>query len=154
MKNWGDIIVVKDGEWHAFDWSWANRRILDMLIGGLELAQRHINTFRRSDDRDFFGLIPPGGSGALIDLDRKRLLFFGDELTDDVPNRRALVALIAEVWDGFVVAWAYGGTRELAAYVGLDCAARDLEIRPTTIPTSDRYSPCHLVSVVGNDDDV
>ncbi|MBX7433359.1 hypothetical protein JDV09_14735 [Mycobacterium sp. Y57] len=149
MKNWGEVIVVENGDWRAYDWHWAGRRILDMLIGGPDLAHRHIQTFWRSDDRDF-DWIAPESSGAVIDLDRHRLLFFGDELIDGPPHRRALMAVLADVWSGFEVVWAYGGTRELAAYVGHDCPPA-LDGEPTAVVTSDRYSPCQLVSVVARD---
>lgn len=150
MKHWGDVIVVENGEWQGYDWHWADRRILDMFIGGPELALRHLASFRRSDDRDFYDLMPDR-SGAVLDLDRRRLLFFGDDLMGHVPHRRVLLAALAELWTGFQVGWAYGGTRELAAYVGLDCPPGDFDREPRIEVTPDRYSPCKVISVAGPD---
>ncbi|BBX15531.1 hypothetical protein CRI77_20340 [Mycolicibacterium duvalii] len=150
MKHWGDIVVVEHGDWHAYDWSWAGRRILDMLIGGPDLALRHIASLLRSDDREFYGVSEESG-GALIDFDRHRLLFFGDDLMDQVSLRRILLPALACVWTGFQVGWAFAGTRELAAYVGLDCCPAPREHEPPIIVTADRYSPCQIVSVVATD---
>ncbi|KWX67122.1 hypothetical protein [Mycobacterium sp. NAZ190054] len=153
MKHWGEFVVVENGDWQAYDWHWASRRILDMLIGGPELALRHIASFRRSDERDFYGVIP-GSGGAVIDLDRNRLLFCGDELMDRVPTRRVLLPALATVWAGFQVGWAYGGTRELAGYVGEDCPPTDLAPEPLINLVTSRYWPCQVISVVGADGSV
>ncbi|MDY6999886.1 MAG: hypothetical protein SW019_25120 [Actinomycetota bacterium] len=146
MDNWGDIVVVENGECRAYDWHWAGQRILDILIGGPDLARRHIATFRQAGEREPQP-VEPGHSGALLDFDRGRLLFFGDELMGDVQQRRALLCVLGDLWPGFQVGWAHGGTHQLADYVGLTCPVRPWDSRPPIVAQPDRDAPCHLVSV-------
>jgi hypothetical protein len=89
--------------------------------------------------------------GALVDLDARRLLFFGDELMTTMPERRAILAALGVTWSDYSVGWAYGGTDELAAYVG---AERKWETGRGGQPLQrarGRDGLCHVVSVVGKD---
>jgi hypothetical protein len=88
------------------------------------------------------------GGGALIDLDRRRLLFFGESLMVDMPIRRALMTVLAELWPDFEIGWAYDGTMELAGYVGATLRESHWDKKPTVRLASDRNELCHLVSVV------
>ncbi|MDZ4236444.1 MAG: hypothetical protein U1C73_22425 [Dietzia sp.] len=113
MDPEGNVIVVENGDWQRYYWHWADRRILDMLIGGPELARRHVATFHRCAEGEWAGVYPPY-SGAVIDFDRSRLLFFGDDLMAEMPHRRAMLKILPGVWAGFEVGWAYGGMSEIA----------------------------------------
>lgn len=62
----------------------------------------------------------PSSSGAVVDLDRRRLLFVGDELMVDMAERRAMMCALATVWPDYAIGWAYDGTAELAGYVGAE----------------------------------
>ena len=111
-------IVVRDG--HV-----TNRRLaggagtgLDYALGaGPEAAAAH------GDDRG-----EPSGwwtddvcdGGALIDTDRRVLLFF---TTRELPAyRAAMLDGYRRVWAGWQVRWADGGLADLARYVGVDPA--------------------------------
>ncbi len=57
--------------------------------------------------------------GALLDLDRKQfLLYGGEEVLYNVPLRRGYLELLAQVWNGWTVRWAYEGIADLADAVG------------------------------------
>ncbi|MFF3083631.1 hypothetical protein ACFVRB_01125 [Streptomyces nojiriensis] len=62
-------------------------------------------------------------AGALVDPERKVLLFFALEgLSVEMRTRRATLALLRAAWPGWDVRWAYGGRTGLRAYAGLDPA--------------------------------
>lgn len=84
----------------------------------------------------------------MVDLDRRRLLFFGDELMVEMAERRALMTVLAAVWPDYAIGWAYDGTAELAGYVGAELPPRAWDRQPTLRLTRDRNALCHLVSVV------
>ena len=89
--------------------------------------------------------------GALVDVDRRRLLFFGDELMTSMSERRAMFEVLARTWPDYAVEWAYGGTDELSTYVG---AERHWHLGRDGQPAKlarGRAGLCHLVSVVGAD---
>jgi len=150
MNPLGNIIVVEGGGFQSYSWHWGGQYILDMLIGGPDLARRHISTFERCTEADWDSPLPFYG-GAVIDFDRKRLLFFGDDLMAEVADRRAVLTVLTDVWAGYQVGWAYDAMVELAGYVGGESPPetedRDLHLRLTR----DRYSSCELVSVAGTD---
>ena len=86
--------------------------------------------------------------GAVVDLDRRRVLFFGDELMVEMAERRAVMRVLAAVWPEYAICWAYDGTTELAGYVGAELRPHAWDKRPTLRLARDRNELCHLVSVV------
>lgn len=147
MDPEGNVVVVEKGGWQRYYWHWADRRMLDMLIGGPESTRRYLATFQRCTGGEWAGVYP-SYSGAVIDFDRSRLLFFGDELMDEIPHRRAMLEVLPEVWTGFEVGWAYAGMPEIAGYVGVDLAPQVWDRAAPLALSRDRQSPCQLVSVV------
>ncbi|MGH3637196.1 MAG: hypothetical protein ACRDTS_24555, partial [Mycobacterium sp.] len=87
--------------------------------------------------------------GAVVDLDRRRLLFFGDELMVEMVERRAVMRALAAVWPDYAIGWAYDGTVELAGYVGAKLPPHSWDRQPTVRLSDDRNALCHLVSVIG-----
>lgn len=121
--------------------------MLDALIGGPELALRYVQSLRQCAKDEWVDPLWADG-GAVVDLDRRRVLFFGDELMVEMPARRAMMAVLAAVWPGYEIGWAYDGTAELAGYVGAELPSHTWDIRPELRPARDRNALCHLVSVV------
>ena len=151
MDSWGNIVVVENGESQRYYWDWAGCRMLDMLVGGPGLVRRHIATLQRCDGAKSTGMYLSCGGGAVIDFDRSRLLFFGDELMSEMPHRRALLEVLPEVWTGYRVGWAYGGMSEIARYVGVDLLPAEREFVGMLAVARDRHWPCQPVSVVTSD---
>jgi hypothetical protein len=147
MGNRANIVIVKDQQWQLYYSHWAGCRILDALIGGPDLALRYAQSLRRCAQDQWVGSLWADG-GAVVDLDRRRVLFFGDELMVGMPERRALMDVLAAVWFDYSICWAYGGTAELASYVGAELPAYAWDKRPTLRLSRDRNALCHLVSVV------
>ena len=147
MGNRANIVVVEHHDWQLYYSHWAGCRILDALIGGPDLALRYARSLRPCTKSEWVDPAWADG-GAVIDLDRRRLLFFGDELMVEMPLRRALLTVLAELWPGYEVGWAYDGTIELAGYVGAPLREYAWDKRPTVRLARDRNALCHLVSVV------
>lgn len=147
MGNRANFVIVRDQDWQLFYSHWGGCRILDALIGGPELALRYSNSLRRCDKREWVDPLWADG-GVVVDLDRHRLLFFGDPLMVTMNERRAMMSVLSAVWPDYAIGWAYNGTAELAAYVGADLRPTKWNDLPRLRLARDRNQMCHLVSVV------
>lgn len=147
MGNRANFVIVKDDGWQLYYSHWAGCRMLDALIGGPKLALRYARSLRRCASDDWVHPLWADG-GAVVDLDRRRLLFFGDELMVEMPQRRALMSVLAAVWRDYAIGWAYDGTIELAGYVGAELPPYKWDRQPELRLGRDRNALCHLVSVV------
>lgn len=147
MGNRANFVIVENGDWQLYYAHWAGCRMLDALIGGPELALRYARSLRPCRQFEWIDPIWADG-GALIDLDRCRLLFFGDELMVEMAERRAMLAVLPALWPGYSVGWAYDGPAELAAYVGADLDPAPWDRSPQLRLSRKRNALCHLVSVV------
>ncbi|MCZ4149549.1 hypothetical protein BZG21_34615, partial [Escherichia coli] len=57
--------------------------------------------------------------GALMDLDRQVLLWYGGEdVNYEIPLRRHLIRMMKPLWPGWSIEWAPAGILDLAEYVG------------------------------------
>ena len=147
MGNRANFVIVKDQDWQVYYSHWAGCRMLDALIGGPDLALRYVESLRACAKNDWVDPLWADG-GALVDLDRRRLLFFGDGLMVSMPERRAMMAVLAAMWPGYAIGWAYDGTIELAGYVGANLRLQSWDDRPGIKLADDLTAMCHLVSVV------
>ncbi len=147
MGNRANFVIVKDQEWQLYYSHWAGYRILDALIGGPQLALRYTKSLRQCAKDQWVDQLWADG-GAVVDLDRRRVLFFGDELMARMQERRALVSVLAAVWPDYAIRWAYDGTAELAGYVGVELPPHTWDKQPKLRLARDRNALCHLVSVV------
>ncbi|HEX9176258.1 MAG TPA: hypothetical protein VF874_09260 [Mycobacterium sp.] len=138
---------MRDKDWQLYYSHWAGCRMLDALVGGPELALRYAQSLRPCAKDEWVDPLWADG-GAVVDLDRRRLLFFGDELMVEMPERRALMSVLAAVWPDYAICWAYDGTAELAGYVGAELPPHTWDKQPKLRLALDRNALCHLVSVV------
>lgn len=137
MGNRANFVVVKSQDWRLYYSHWAGGRILDGLIGGPAFALRYAQTLRPCPKDQWVDPVWADG-GAVVDLDRSRLLFFGDELMVAMAERRALMGVLAAVWPGYGIGWAYDGTIELAGYVGAELPTHTWDKQPTLRLARDR----------------
>ena len=147
MGNRANFVIVKDQDWQLYYSHWAGCRIVDALIGGPELALRYAQSLRQCAKDQWVDPVWADG-GAVVDLDRRRMLFFGDELMVEMAQRRALLSVLAAVWPDYAICWAYDGTAELAGYVGAELPPHTWDQWPQLRLAGDRNALCHLVSVV------
>jgi hypothetical protein len=150
MGNRANLVIVEDGDWQLHYAHWAGCRMLDGLAFGPEHALRYIRSHRLCPNDEWTDPLWADG-GALVDLDRRRMLFFGEELMSTMPERRAILEVLTKTWPDYAIGWAYGGTDELAAYVG---AQRRWHLgrdgQPPKLARS-REGLYQLVSIVGFD---
>ena len=90
MGNRANFVIVKDQDWQLYYSHWAGCRMLDALIGGPELALRYAASLRRCEKNEWCDPTWADG-GAVVDLDRRRVLFFGEPLMVEMNERRALM---------------------------------------------------------------
>ncbi len=147
MGNRANFVIVKDQDWQLYYSHWAGCRMLDALIGGPALALRYAQSLRQCAKDEWVGPEWADG-GAVVDLDRRRLLFFGDELMVQMQERRAMMNVLAAVWPDYAICWAYDGIADVAGYVGAELPPDSWDQRPKLRLTRDRNELCHLVSVV------
>ncbi|NVN50311.1 hypothetical protein [Mycolicibacterium hippocampi] len=147
MGNRANFVIVKDQDWQLYYSHWGGCRMLDALIGGPGLALRYAASLRQCE-KDAW--CDPGWAdgGAVVDLDRHRVLFFGESLMVEMNTRRALMRVLATVWSGYEICWAYDGTAELAGYVGAELRQSPWDRKPTLKLARQRNQMCHLVSVI------
>ena len=146
MGNRANFVIVKDQDWQLYYSHWGGCRMLDALIGGPELALRYAASLRRCEKDEWCDPKWADG-GALIDLDRRRVLFFGEPLMVEMNERRALMSVLATVWPGYEICWAYDGTEELAGYVGAQLRPSTWDRQPTLKLARGRKHLC--VSLAG-----
>ena len=130
MGNRANFVVVKDQDWQLYYSQWGGCRMLDALIGGPELGLRYAASLRRCEKNEWCDPTWADG-GAVVDLDRRRVLFFGESLMVEMNERRALMDVLATVWPDYEICWGYDGTEELAGYVGAQLPPARWDRQPT-----------------------
>ena len=148
MGNRANIVVVKDQEWQYVYSHCEGCRMVDLLIGGPDLALEFLESLRRQNSHDWWTDPLWCDGGAVFDFDRRRVVFFGDSLMVDMPFRRTILAALAEVWAGYEICYAYDGTAEIGGYVGKEFALPSLDGLSAPKLAKSRNSLCHLVSVI------
>jgi len=146
MGNRANFVVVENQDWQLYYAHCTGYCMLDALIGGPDLALRYVANLRRCSPDDWVDAGWADG-GAVIDLDQRRLLFFGDELMTGIPERRAMLKVLDELWPAYEVRYAYDGTAEIAGYVGGQPRVHEWPKCPTTKLARNRKELCQVVSV-------
>lgn len=118
MGQRANLILVEGREYQLFYSHWCANTLPRDLFWGPEHALAFIRIQRAVDDSGWLDEVWAEG-GAVVDLDRKHfLLYGGEDVLYDVPLRRIYLELLAQVWKGWTVRWAYEGIADLADYVG------------------------------------
>jgi hypothetical protein len=113
-----NLILVEGHKYQLFYSHWCANTLPSDLFWGAQHAASFIRIQRAVDHSGWLDDVWAEG-GALLDLDRKHfLLYGGEDVLYDVPLRRIYLELLAQVWKGWTVDWAYEGNADLADYVG------------------------------------
>ncbi|GAA1590380.1 hypothetical protein GCM10009678_85910 [Actinomadura kijaniata] len=118
MADRANYVIVRDGTWSLHESRRGAPRLEGDLLEGPEAATREFGGFRRGEGWLGDGL---AAAAALVDHDRRRLLYYSTEI-DDYAWRAAVRETLRRVWSGWDVRWAFDGQGDLAAYVGCDRA--------------------------------
>ncbi|HEU4360140.1 MAG TPA: hypothetical protein VFR27_01360 [Mycobacterium sp.] len=147
MGNRANFVVVENSDWRLYYAHRTGCRMLDALIGGPDLALRYAASLQGCPKTEWVDAGWADG-GAVIDLDQRRLLFFGDELMTGIPERRAMLSVLEVLWPGYEIRYAYDGVAEIAEYVGGEPRVHEWPKCPTIKLARDRKALCQVVSVV------
>jgi hypothetical protein len=119
MGHRANLVLVEGAGYQLFYSHWCAIRLTTDLFWGPEHAVKFVRMQRPVDRETGWQDDVFAEGGAVVDLNRKHLLFFGGEdVLSDVPLRRAYLELLARTWPGWTVEWACEGIADLAAYVG------------------------------------
>ncbi|GAB0107956.1 hypothetical protein JMUB6875_69590 [Nocardia sp. JMUB6875] len=144
-------LVLIDGDGLRLHYShWAADTIGSVLIGGPDPACRFISAQRLCDPTTEWLDDVWCEGGAVVDLTKRELVYFGDQLLWEVPEKQVYGALLERMWPGWRIRWAYDGIGDLAAASGVDRsvvrrARRDDRVLPEQV-TDDLDDP-HLLTV-------
>ncbi|MCY7556816.1 MULTISPECIES: hypothetical protein [Paenibacillus] len=97
---------------------WCANTLPKDLFLGEQHAVKFIEMQKRVDESGWLDDVWAEG-GAIVDLDKKKLVFYGGEdILYNVPLRNFYLKLMRTIWSGWEIAWAYEGILDLANYVG------------------------------------
>lgn len=119
MGQRANLVVVQNGGWCLYYDHWCANRLDVELFWSPEDALWFIEQCDPAEPSAWLDEIWCEGA-ALVDLDRRVLLFYGGEdLLWDIPLRRAHLALMRETWHGWEIRWADEGIVSVSAYLSL-----------------------------------
>jgi hypothetical protein len=140
-----NYVLAENGSWRLFYSHWAATTIHLDVIGGPEAATRFVagQSEQPRDETAWLDDVWCEGA-ALIDHDRKRLVFFTSHL-DGYAEQLAALAALGRTWAGWEVRWAYDGLGDIVAYLGLDRAmVRAGDQEPNLTAAEDDFLECVL----------
>ena len=117
MGSRANLLIVENGAYRLFYSHWCAQTIQRELFWGPKHAVEFIRIQREVDKSGWLDEIWAEGA-AVVDLDKRSLLFFGGESIDfDVPFRRVYLECLAKAWHPWTVRWAHEGIASIADYV-------------------------------------
>lgn len=118
MGQRANLLIVRNQSYTLYYSHWCAYTLPVSLFWGEQYAIRFIELQKRVDESGWLDDKWAEG-GAVLDLERRVLLFYGGEdILYDVPLRNGLLRLMMNNWPGWEIRWAYEGIADLAAYVG------------------------------------
>ncbi len=120
MGQRANLIIVREQSYELYYSHWCANTLPADLFWGPEYALAFIERQTRAEESG------PGWlnevwaeGGAVIDLEKRKLLFYGGEdILLDIPLRNLFLRLMGCIWQGWEIAWAYEGILDLVSYVG------------------------------------
>lgn len=120
MGQRANLIIVREQAYELYYSHWCANTLPADLFWGPEYALSFIERQTRAEESG------PGWlnevwaeGGAVLDLEKRKLLFYGGEdILLDIPLRNLFLRLMGCIWQGWEIAWAYEGILDLASYVG------------------------------------
>jgi hypothetical protein len=120
MGQRANLIILKNNKYDLYYDHWCANSLDAYLFWGVKSALKFFRSHEKQNDDWWLDTVWCEG-GAVIDLDKKVLLWFGGEdISFDIVLRRTLLELMQKNWKGYTIRWAYRGVVDLAQYVGYD----------------------------------
>lgn len=118
MGQRANLIIVEGGQYELYYDHWCANSLDAYLFWSADQAIAFFRSHEQQEPDWWLDNIWCEG-GAVIDLDKSVLLWFGGEdICYDIPTRRLFLELMQKNWSGFQVLWADEGIANLADYVG------------------------------------
>lgn len=118
MGHRANLVIVRNHSYELYYSHWCATTLPEDLFWGEPYAVQFIEAQRRVDETEWLDDVWAEG-GVVLDLEKKKLLFYGGEdLHYDLPLRQLFLKLMRQVWDGWEINWAHEGIVDLASYVG------------------------------------
>lgn len=119
MGQRANLIIFKNSTYDLYYSHWCANSLPRELFWGPEHALHFIQIQNKVDSETGWLDAVWAEGGAIIDLDKKVfILYGGEDIKQDIPLRRVYLQLLAQVWSGWEIKWAYEGIADLADYVG------------------------------------
>jgi hypothetical protein len=100
MSSWANLLIVSGGRYDLSHYNGGTGVLYDDLFWGPARAEAFIRATRPVDPSDWMGETASEG-GAVLDLDRRVLCWFGGEdIKYDVCLRRLYLRVMAQLWPG------------------------------------------------------
>lgn len=122
MGQRANLIILADGKRETY-YTHHRANTLDRdLFWGPNYALEFIRAQRRVDPDELLDELWAEG-GAVMDTDKKYLLWFGGEdVLCEIPIRRVHAKTMAALWPGWSIRWASEGVGDIADYLGVSRA--------------------------------
>ncbi|MEK3913028.1 hypothetical protein [Paenibacillus sp. FSL H7-0331] len=118
MGQRANLIIVSNDTYDLYYSHWCANTLPKDLFWGPQYAIKFIEMQTKVDVSGWLDDVWAEG-GAVLDLDNKKLVFYGGEdILFDIPLRNLFLSLMNKTWYGWKIEWAYEGILDLASYVG------------------------------------
>lgn len=119
MGQRANLIIVDNSGYELYYDHWAANSLDSYLFWGSEYS---IQWIKSHDIDDTYWLDTTWcEGGAVVDLRKNHLIFFGGEdILYELPLRNMYLDLLQFTWSGWSIQWARRGILDLASYVGYD----------------------------------
>jgi hypothetical protein len=118
MGQRANLVLIENGEWQLFYDHWIANSLHYELLWGPSITVDYLRGMKKQEPDSWLDEIWCEGA-ALVDLDRKHLLWFAWEIAYCWHEIDALMALLRYQWQGWTVGWAWQGLVDFVRYLGL-----------------------------------
>lgn len=118
MGHRANLIIVRNHSYELYYSHWCANTLPKNIFWGEQYAIKFIEMQTKVDESRWLNDAWAEG-GAILDADKKKVMFYGGEdIRYNIPLRDLYVKLMGYIWEGWEIKWAYEGIVDLAAYVG------------------------------------
>jgi hypothetical protein len=118
MGQRANLIIIRNTSYELYYSHWCANTLPKDLFWGTQYAIKFIEMQTKVDESGWLDDVWAEG-GAILDLDKKKIIFYGgEEIMHDIPLRNLYLKLMRNIWYGWDIQWAHGGIVDLAKYVG------------------------------------
>ncbi|MFF2483836.1 hypothetical protein [Paenibacillus sp. NPDC058071] len=119
MGQRANLVILQANGYELYYNHWCANTLPNELFWGENHARSFIEAQAKVANDDWLNEVWAEG-GALMDLENRKLLFFGgEEERYNIPYRRLFIKLMDIVWEDWEIEWAEEGIISIVEYLGL-----------------------------------